>query len=291
MAITGRVTVGGEEIRIEPFSGRKALRVLHTVNHIATGVPEILERWATFTHDYEQTNAITIDRASARRQFAPMPLYDEEPVLEDGKPVTTAEGDVLVRRVARTRQDGTAIMGPDPLGHMSDADWEASGNMLRLPRSPTREEQIVAIFPQALELAEEETVALLALIAMSNADLKRFARQGHEALRDELKSRGEDLLDADLGELVELAIVAGEAVNEQYQAKARELGGRLGNALKLFGISLPSSETTTETETSKETSSTPSPSSSTDSPVPTDGERDEPSTEPAGLVSSPSSDG
>ena len=287
MTETRRIMVGGEEYRIEPFSGRKALRVLHTVKHITTGVPAILDEWAAFRSQYESKHGITIDRASARRQFPPMPLYDEEPLVNDGKVVTNEDGDPLVRRVARTREDGSAVMGPDPLGHMTDADWEASGNVLRLPRSPSIEEQIAAVFPTAMQLAEEQVVRLLALVAMSNADVKK----NRNDLTKVLEERGDDLLDSDLGELIELAVVAGECVTEQYREKAKELGGRLGNAAKLFGLNLPNS-TEPETEkdsTSKETSSNPSVTSSTDSPSPTTGTNEPPLTEPVGVGSVPSS--
>jgi hypothetical protein len=258
------VLVGGEQIRLEAFSGRKAIRVIRTIEHITKGVPEILDRWAQFTREYEASHVTELDRAMARVEYAPRPLMDEEPLLDgEGRAITDQLGQALVRRTPKLI-DGVPVMGPDPLGHMSEEDWQASGNRLRIPRSPSTEERVAAIFPMALTLAEEEVSRLLALLSMSNAEVKRAAAGDFP---EALAARAE--------ELMELAVAAGEMVEEQFMAKVKGLGDRLPNALRLFGMS-------PKGQASMNSASETNPISSTDSPSPTDGESDELSTEPSG---------
>jgi hypothetical protein len=266
------VQVGGEQIRLEAFSGRKAIRVIRTIEHITKGVPEILDRWAQFTREYEASHVTELDRAMARVEYAPRPLMDEEPLLDgEGRAITDQLGQALVRRTPKLI-DGVPVMGPDPLGHMSEEDWQASGNRLRIPRSPSTEERVAAIFPMALTLAETEVSHLLALLSMSNADVKRAAAGDFP---EALEQRAEELMDAPAEDLMELAVAAGEMVEEQFMAKVKGLGDRLPNALRLFGMS-PKGQASTNS------ASETNPISSTDSPSPTDGESDELSTAPSG---------
>jgi hypothetical protein len=273
--------VGDRTIRIEAFSGRKGIQVLRAIEHIADGVPLIQDRWATYTREYEDRHTEDLDRAFARSQYGPEPMMREDPVVEDGKALTDALGRPLVRREPVMDSEGRIVMGHDPLGHMTEEDWAASGNKLRRPRTPRVEEQIVAILPMALELAEEQIAKLLGLIAMSNSDIKRYGREG--SLWEKAAELGDDLLDADLNELVELAVVAGESLRDEYQMKVRDrLGERMGAMLRLLGLDVGAGRESSETR------STTSPTSSTDSPTPTDGENDVPLTEPASVASEPS---
>jgi hypothetical protein len=197
-------------------------------------------------------------------------------------------GRPLVRRDPIIGDDGQVLVGPDPLGHLTDADWAASGNKLREPRSPTMSEQVVAVLPLAVELAEDEVAKLLGLIAMPNADVKRYGKAGLEELWDQAAALGDEILDAPMDQVIELAVVAGECVTETYQVKVRErLGERLAAIARLFGMKVEP-KTETGSETSLTPASTMSPTSSTDSPAPTDGENEEPSTEPVSVASEPS---
>lgn len=272
------IKVGERDYRLEPFSGRKAIRVIRTIERITKGVPEILEEWARFTRRYEAANVTEMDRAFARSEYGPRPLMDEEPLIEDGKALTDSAGNVLVRRTPKLDADGRIVLGPDPLAHMTEEDWKASGNRLRIPRSPSTEEKVAAIFPLALNLAETETLHLLALLSMTNVEVKDAAK---DDLPEALSERAEDLLDAPADDLMELAVAAGEMVEDQFVSKVKALGERLPNALRLFGMSPRS-------QTSKQPASQTKPTSSTDSPPPTDGASDESSTELAGNSSSPS---
>lgn len=279
------VTVGDEQVRLEPFSGRKAIRVIRTIERIAKGVPEILDKLAEFTRGYEAANATELDRTTARYELGPRPVQVSEPILgPDEKPLRDADGQILVRTVAQLDQDGRPVMGPDPLAHMSEQDWAASGNRLRIPRSPTMGERVAAVFPTALDLAEEQVLELLALLAMSNTDLKRKSRDG--SLKDYLVERADDIIDADATELLELAVAAGEMVDEQFNNKLKALGDRVPNAARLLGLNLGSPNPTRTPAPSSSESPPTKPTSSTDSPAPTDGESETSSTEPAGSSSS-----
>jgi hypothetical protein len=267
------VKVGGREVVLQPFSLRKGLRVLHTLRWISQSVPQILKAWADFTREYEAANVTEIDRAFARVEYAPRPLMDEEPLLgDDGRAITDQLGQALVRRTPRL-VDGVPVMGPDPLAHLTEEDWQASGNRLRIPRSPSVEERVAAIFPMALEVAEEQTLALLALLSMTNEEYDAAAKGD---VKEAIKARTDELLSAPMYDMLELAIAAGEMVEQEFVGRAkRELADRLPNALRLFGMS-PSSRSETPT-TSQTPASRTSATSSTDSPPPTDGESDEPS--------------
>lgn len=281
MTANKTVKVGEETITLEPFSGRKAIRVIRTIERIAKGVPAVLEEWAKFGREYTENNVTEMDRATAHHYFRPEPIYEEHPVLgDDGEPLR-ADGDVVVYRTPLMK-DGEPVMR-DPLGHITDEDWQASDNKLRLPRTASMEERIIAVFPMALDLAEHEVTQLLALLATSNGDLKRKARDG--SLGDYLAERADDLLDAPATDLMELAVTAGEMVDDQFSDKLKELGNRAPNVLRLLGLTRsPSSED----ETSKNSSSKTSPTSSTNSPSPTDGTSEPSSTEPTGEPSLPS---
>jgi hypothetical protein len=266
------VKVGAREVVLQPFSLGKGLRVLHTVRYITQSVPKILTAWGEFGREYEAQHVTEIERTFARLEYAPRPLMDEEPLLDgEGRAITDQLGQALVRRTPKLI-DGVPVMGPDPLGHMSEEDWQASGNRLRIPRSPSTEERVAAIFPMALTLAEEEVSRLLALLSMSNAEVKRAAAGDFP---EALAARAEELMDAPAEDLMELAVAAGEMVEEQFMAKVKGLGDRLPNALRLFGMS-------PKGQASMNSASETNPISSTDSPSPTDGESDELSTEPSG---------
>jgi hypothetical protein len=271
---------GEREVVLQPFSLRKGLRVLHTLRWISQSVPQILKAWADFTREYEAANVTEIDRAFARVEYAPRPLMDEEPLLgDDGRAITDQLGQALVRRTPRL-VDGVPVMGPDPLAHLTEEDWQASGNRLRIPRSPSVEERVAAIFPMALEVAEEQTLALLALLSMTNEEYDAAAKgKGAKDAQAAIDARKDELLSAPMYDMLELAIAAGEMVEQEFVGRAkRELADRLPNALRLFGMS-PSSRSETPT-TSQTPASRTSATSSTDSPPPTDGESDEPSDSP-----------
>lgn len=278
--MTHEVHIGDRTFRIDDFTGRKGIRVLRTLEEIAKAAPEIQKKWQEYTRQYETENTIDLDRAYARSEFGPQPLYTEEPVLNDeGHVLNGSDGRPLVRRMPMLDEQGRVRMGPDPLGHLSQEDWQASGNKLKRPRSPSVQEQLMVVFPMMIDLAEQETASLIGLIAMPNSDVKRYSKD--ETIKAKAYEIGDDILDAPIQDIVGLAIIAGEVLTEQYREKiVGKFGNRLKSILKLIGISLPDTPPLpTTAETSKTESSMTNVTSSTDSPSPTDGMKSEPSTE------------
>lgn len=180
------VTVGEREYAIRPFRGYKALRVGHIVAAISRQVPDVLEAVATFTRQYEASNAVRITRLQALtiEQF----------------------------------RDATA--------DVSDAVWEQAGGILELPSSPSMPEQVAAVFPLVFENAEPQVVRLLALIATSDTDLRDADEEGEdEAVDALLKKTSKRLLhEGTIDELLSLAIVATEVIREQFAGRAGEVG-------------------------------------------------------------------
>lgn len=278
-ATSRTVTIGGEPRTVERVSSAKAARMLAIVRAAGKTIPGILHKWGEFRSEYERTHSVELNRAQALAQYPPRPGLNEE----TGEPMRNA--------------DGSLLMVPGPLAALTEADWEASGNVYRIPESPSFAETVPAILPEVLELAEEHVYRLLALVLMPNREVAAEWRAG--TIKDTLSDRAMDLLaDSYPEELVELAVVAGELVDQQFRRKAEELGGRLGNALRLFGLDpakltpqtteqAPQTPTTTEEETTASTAmSTPSqpsssPSLSTDTPAPTDGDGTPSSTPPS----------
>ena len=239
------VIIGDRSVRIEPFSGRKATRVLRLLSDISKQTPELLRLRAEFRTTYAQENVLELTRAEAHARFG------------------------------------------DRLQHMTAEDWQQSGELLRIRQLPSLEEELIALFPEALDRAEGLVVQLLALIAMPNDEVKRHARSGAlNGPEGELAQQGDDLLDAPAEQLLELAIVAGETVDQQFQRKLAEAGDRLGNALRLFGIGRTPQEPT-PTTTSATPSPTPTSSGATPEPAsdlePT---RSIPATEPSPALAS-----
>lgn len=261
------LTIAGRELTIEPPSGRKAAQAFALLRAVSRDLPELIRKWGEFEQQYEASHVVEFDRAEAMRRFGgPQPLL--------------SEGEVL-----RNEVTGEALTVPSALDEMSDEAWEAIGNVYRTRRSPDWWMTAAAVFSDASEAVEENVYRLLALFTIPNADVKELRKNGR--LKDRLDELVDELLDdAGADELMELAVVAGEVVDGTFTAKARSLGegGRLGNALRLVGLSptnrqTPSEPTQTDRSSGTEEPSTPStdtpsssrPTSPTDSGEPSGG--------------------
>lgn len=254
-----KVELGGNEITVQDLSGRKAIRATKIIRSMAQAWPEILKEIASFTRTYEEDNVVELDRAEARARYHARPLLDPE----TGQPLRDG--------------DGQLVYGPDPLGHLTDEDWEKSGNKYRIRKSPSQGEIIAGVFPMAFDVAEEQLSQLLALGVIRNEDLdKVHGEEGPEGITKALKEKADELLSYDLGDLIELAVVISEVVDEQLRSRLDRLGRRTGKLLKLVGLGSTSKASETPTPS---TSIPPSPTSSTSSPELTDGESGEPSIE------------
>lgn len=274
---TGRtVQIGGQPVTIERVGARKASRAFAILRGVSDKLPAIVGRLGEAAADYERTHYIELDRAQAWRRYGAA-----APLVEDGE---------LVRD-----KDGNAVTIPSGLASMTEEDWQAAGHKLRVPQEAPDEYKWAAVFDRALELAEDHVYALLALLTMSNDDVKAAWRG--EGLEQAVADRVDELLDdAYADELLELAVVCGEVVDDQFRAKVRSLGAsRLGNALRLLGIDptkmgrqTPQEPTqTTDMEpsstppTSTETPSTTTPGSPGGSGASSDGPPTTPSTPPS----------
>lgn len=180
------------------------------------------------------------------------------------------------------------------LADLSDEAWQANGNVLRMRASPSIPEQIAAMLPSVVDVAEDELMHLLALFVLPHREVRSAWRSG--GLKELVDERAVELLDLELDELLELAVVCGEVVDDQLRSRVARIGQeRLGNALRLVGLgttptspqTAPEASQTTSSEDGGERPTEPTPSSSTDGPANTDGAPATPSTLPS--TSSPSS--
>jgi hypothetical protein len=268
--VSKTLKLAGEDVTIEDFSGRKAIRATKLLKEISKGVPKLLDVQAAFVREYEKANEIELTRTEARFQFPPITRAKTDP--ESGELVLDEHQEPIWEVVRPSRVD-----------HLTEEDWQQTGGVLKVGKSPGDVEKWLAVFPDALELAEEQVLSLLALVAMPNSDVKTYGRNG--TLNEEIKKRSEELVDEPFDTLMELLVVAGEVCGDQYRRKADELGDRLGNALRVFGLNPKAQEQPTTTSPSER------PTSSTSSDEPTAGEKETPSTELVGASSSLSESG
>jgi hypothetical protein len=290
---TRTVTIGGKAMHVERVSARKASRAMALLRHInreAKGITRSLEE---FERDYLERNLRYITRPEARVRFPPQVVLDPEtgaPVREPATIVVDVGGDSEEQPNPRA---GELVTFPSAVDRMSEADWQAAGNQYPVRERPPLYAIAMHAFEDALELAEDHVYRLLALFVMSNEDVTRRYKEG--TLEEELTAGADRLLDEAMAdELMELAVVCGELVDTQFRSKARELGDRLGNALRLFGLGPSTPTTTTSTPPNGPTSSTPSssiaspsssepdgPPTSSSTPITTSSSESEPSpTEP-----------
>lgn len=256
---TRTLELGGTTVRVERPSALKASRALAGIRALSRAAPELGSDLAVFRRKYEAENVLELDRVQAKLRNPPRPLTDP---------------DGTVRLDPDT---GQPLLLPSPVDRLTEADWEAAGGTWRIAVSPSGPEIVLALLDRGLELAELHVYRLLSLFTIPNADLKRYRAEG--SLEDRLDARAAELLDdAYADELLELAVVVAETVDGHFRRKVGDLGDRMGNALRLFGIDpsrLRAPDTTTPTPappTAPPSNDGPSdtrPSSSTVSPAPT----------------------
>jgi hypothetical protein len=232
-------------VRIERINGAKLNRALAITRAIGKKVPDLVGKVSRFRKEYGEQNALELDRATAVMRFGPRTVVDE---------------------------DGTEHRVPGRLDHMTEEDWQGSGQKVRMPLEPSPGEVIAAVYDDVIEHAEDSVYRLLALLTLPNEEV--LAAWKGDGLPKLIEDRVADLMGAYAEELLELAIVAGEALGDQWTTKRTELGGRVGNALRLFGLNpermTPSTPSTDSTPTTSPENSTPT--SYTDSPASTTGD-------------------
>lgn len=275
---TRTVTIAGQEQQLPPVTARKFVRIGKVLKNVARTTPEIIGELSRFTTEYEANNKIVLSRTQALMRFGPEPAY--VPLLEeDGAVKIGLTGDPIM--VPQLDEAGNQIVRPGRLDHMTDADWEASNQQLELPRSPGLMEQIAAVFPLAFEAAEDQLVQLYGILLVDNKRLADAIREGDGAAARLISEEGEEFLDrGDIGDMLELLVVAIEVSRGQIDRVIEDLGDRVGKALAMMGLGglAPKIETRPSTK----------PTSSTDSPAATAGIPGPPSTESSSTSSADS---
>jgi hypothetical protein len=208
-----QVTIGGEPRTLGDFSAYKAFKAMETVAQVEEVWRAVLSAAAAYKREYEAENYVELDRSSARRHFAPIPLW-ETVHNEDG---TTIERPAL-------NAGGEPIVGPDPLAHLSEGDWEASGQKLRLPDSPSEQLVTAHMIPVAFKLGRDQVLRLLAIATVSNADIEKWDADGVEHVDTELDKAAHELLHrCKADELLELAAAALEHFKAQVAGPFEKL--------------------------------------------------------------------
>lgn len=249
---TTTFTAGTVTFTLGRMKAIKAARVLGELRALSKEAPQISDRIASFTRDYEEKNAEHLTQLQARVRYPSRPLW------QAGEPVRDGNGDL--------------VYGKSPVDSIPDDVWE-DGGTLKLPVSPSDFEVGLATLDVAVEVAERRVYRLVALFTLSNEEVSSAWAEGEGAFDEAIETRVALLLDELwLDELAEVAITA----YEQFEAQLRErpeLGRRLGKIVKgspwmkrLFPFL--SSDPTTTPEDSLPTGSTPSPAGTGGTPEP-----------------------
>lgn len=162
--------------------------------------------------------------------------------------------------------------------NLKPADFGDKG-FLEIPTSPTTREQVIAAFPKVFKVAERDVTQLLALVVLSNQELAETDEEGGDEGVDALiEKRARKLLhEAQFEQLIAVAIVAANVLQEQFNAQKDEAG-------ELF--SLLTGKQTGSDEARKNENDENAPNSSSASDAPTDGQGAKSSTASRGSNSS-----
>lgn len=170
---------------------------------------------------------------------------------------------------------------------------------LTLPGNPNDNEVLLAVFPNVMDMANEQLIDLLALMLAPNDELRKAFDDGD--VEPVLKAwRGRILYDMDMPQIVELAGKVGDVLRDELTG----LGDSVGKLAALWRPTPqpdspddPTTDTSpprtssendeSEREPEPTTLTDSSPTSSTDSPTATDGEPSTPSLAATGAPSSP----
>lgn len=160
------VTIGGEQKTLAQFSAFKAIYALETISEVEGAWQKVLSGAAAFKTKFEAENFAEYDRAEARFEFRPMPLVKTVRRETDDEAVEIVREPIL--------RDGEPVLGPDPLAHLTDEDWTASGNKLRQHATPNETLQWASMVPIAVREARTHVFRLVALVLTPNDDLEKW---------------------------------------------------------------------------------------------------------------------
>lgn len=248
------LTIGGATVELKPFMAFKAMRAMRMVRVLfREHGPSILAEGGRFKREFEGENYTELDRAEARRMFPPRPLTKQVPLERDGELVfETVPGqdddepgrELVVLTEPALDPAGQPLMR-DPLGHLTDQDWEKSGNKLRVPESPDRWLQYAVMAAAAIEQAEDLSMQLLALILADDRDLERWDTEGNTNVDAELQAAARTLPHrARADEFVRLLVGAAAFMVDQLGDTLNEVKGDVGK----IRAALPGATTDSEPE-------------------------------------------
>lgn len=223
------LTLGdGFEVVVERPNGVKVSRSFAILRSISNRLPEIAKAWGDYQRDYRASHATLVDRGYAMLRWGPQPLTsDGVPVLY---PAKDADGNAHPH-------GGEVVIVPSPLESMTEEGWAAREQKIEMPSDPPMPELVAAVFDKALDVAEEHVYRVVALFTITNEEATALWLKGDGALDNKIAERVTDLLTNAYGdELIELATVVGEVVEDNFVRKVNELGGRLGKLRRLVGM-------------------------------------------------------
>jgi hypothetical protein len=255
-----KVTIAGEERTLAEFSTYKAEVAFDELTKVEALWQEIVTAMAEFKRRWEAEHYVELERSEARREFRPKVLYRSR-LSDDG---TVIEEPML-------GPDGEPLLGPDPLGHLSEEDWAASGHHLRVSDSPSRDMQWASIVPLAFQKGRKQVVRVIALTLISNTELEEWDEADRDldaeldaaARKLSHRSQPEELL------LAATAIVG--LLQEQLGGPFEEFAAQVGGVLKARQkrAEVEQEPEPMRPEPSEEpTSSTPSPDATAGTPEP-----------------------
>lgn len=244
------VQVGERAITIRPFRGYKAVNVGRLASEVMRIVPDLLDRMADFTADYEKKHAVHVTREmSLLPQFAG-----------------------LFERM-----------------EMTPERWDSVGGVVTLPQSPSEEVTMAAMFPLVFEAAEPKVMTLLAWIITGNDEL-READATDSVPDLIIANEKALMHDADLDQLLDVALMGVEVIREAFAGKGERLRREMGRTIGANGATpesaqpkptAPSPSHPLAAEVTVEGANGTKPGSSTSSDGTTDGAEPTPSTEPS----------
>jgi hypothetical protein len=237
------VTLGDQQITIQDFNALKFFEAMDLVGQIMEVVPQADELMSRYTKEWLAANGAVqeVDRAAARWLF------------------------------------GQGENGRKALESITDAEWEASGQKLRLDKAPDGNSAFLRAFPVVYKHARTQAENLLCLLATPNSKLQDADEAG--ALGSKLYEKGGAVYEtrklvlhrAKLSQQVSLALACMRQLIDEFresdlEAQMRDFRQAATELRKaLAGESDDKSSTPDDAEPDEKADTSPAPSSSTPS--------------------------
>jgi hypothetical protein len=165
---------------------------------------------------------------------------------------------------------------PEQVALVSEKAWEAGGQKIVLPATPTAMDLFAHVIGDVMRVARERMLSLVGLIDCSNSELAEADEAGGNAVAELIASKARSMRHEDAGEVLDLLGAAVALVREQFADRGEALGPLgsmlgLGNPAPAPDADAPVPAVATVTP-STESGSTPATSTPSDAPTPGAGE-------------------